>query len=149
MTASDVLARYSRFAIDTNVVIYLIEGHPAFRQLAVTVMEHIVSRGLRAVISEIGVAECLYGVGKPGRARHKQDYLTFFFDRGVVEIQPLTSKIIMSAATNGAILGLTLMDALHFEAARESGCNCFVTNDKGFQSFQGLDTIQLSSLSHG
>jgi predicted nucleic acid-binding protein len=50
------------------------------------------------------------------------------------------------AARIGARKGLKLVDAIHFSAALEPGCDVFVTNDSRIRSSDGLEVVLLENL---
>ncbi|MHB1422449.1 MAG: type II toxin-antitoxin system VapC family toxin [Gemmataceae bacterium] len=131
------------FYLDTCIVIYAVEGQPAFQQRAQRHIATLEAAGHRFLISELTRAECLV---KPLGAVGGDlllEYATFFLGPSLTTV-PLTAAVHDRAAlTRGRyrygtskIYGLA--DPLHLAVAIESRCEHFLTNDLRLSSFPDL-----------
>jgi predicted nucleic acid-binding protein len=74
------------------------------------------------------------------------DYEQFFQRRGI-QLLPATRNIFLEAARlRAGSPALRTPDALHAATAQMTGCNLFVTNDKGFRQLPDLPLALLDSL---
>ena len=131
------------FYLDTCIIIYAVEGQPAFRQRAQAHIAALESAGHRFLISELTHTECLV---KPLGAMDGAlllEYATFFLGPNLISI-PLTAAVHERAAlirgryrytTNKSY---SLADALHLASAVESRCERFLTNDLRLSAFPDL-----------
>ena len=119
--------------VDTNIFIYFIEATPGMFERVVALLNHANRVGARLVTCELTVAECLYKPHRDGDAELIAGYEKLFASGGV-EITPLDGGLARRAARHGGELGLKLIDAIHYIAALEAGCDVFVTGDARFRS---------------
>jgi predicted nucleic acid-binding protein len=143
---SDAYQRASRLYVDSNVLIYFVERADTRQAKIADAIAWAVQAGVAIVVSEIGVAECLYGAYKLQSAALEARYLEIFDEIALFEIAPVDGERLKAAAKLGAQKGLKLVDALHFLAAVENQCNVFVTNDLRFRSSHGVEVVQVATL---
>lgn len=132
--------------LDTNIVIYLLEGSDDPLGRLTRLLQAPDHAGSRLMVSQIAVAECLYGANKRGDAELVRLYGDLFFGRSLIDVAPLTMDILLKAASIGPALNLKLVDALHFNSALAAGADAFITNDARFKTAYGLNVVPFSSL---
>jgi predicted nucleic acid-binding protein len=136
-----------RICLDTNILIYLFERDTGQTTALRRFLDRLMAGGGITMISEIGVAECLYGANKRADTVMARQYAEIFFRQSLIDVVPLTSEILLQAARIGPEAGLKLIDSLHFCSALAARCDAFITNDARFQTGYGLRVLQFSTLS--
>ena len=140
------LAQSRQIYVDANLIIYFFEREDDLRGKVAHLFNQAVLSGTPIVISEIGVAECLYGAFRLQSEALEKKYQEFFYDLALIRLEPVDGEKLVTAAALGASKGLKLVDAVHFAAAVEAGCDVFVTNDHRFNSSHGVTVLQLSEV---
>jgi predicted nucleic acid-binding protein len=123
--------------LDTNIVIYVVEGHPVFGPRARVRLASAQAAGDVLMISDLTRMECLVGPLRSGNAALEAQFRTFFAAAGV-QVVPITAAVCDRAAHLRATTSFKPMDALHLAAAVEHGASVFLTNDTRLSSFTGL-----------
>lgn len=142
-------APFRHVALDSNILIYLVERSPEHAASLGRMLDRMIADGAELTISEIGVAECLYGAFKRADAAMEQRYRLVLFDKAFIRMLPLDFEVLIEAAHHGAKAGLKLIDAIHLRAAVRAGCDAFVTNDRALGPMDGLAIVQLASFAEG
>jgi predicted nucleic acid-binding protein len=133
--------------VDSNVIIYYIEGDEQHQKMADAFFEYVEANGIILMTSEITVGECLYGAYKRERADSIEKFNAIFEEVGIFHFVPVEMDIIKQAAKSGGWKKrLRMIDALHFASAIEAGCDALVTNDHDIHSTAHMKVIQLSAL---
>jgi predicted nucleic acid-binding protein len=132
----------ARIYVDTNIWIYYIESHPTFREKIDEIFERADVSGATLVTGEIAIAECLVRPSRQGETAIIQLYEDFFEESGV-EFVKLDGALARRAALASGVLGLKLIDAIHYISARESGCTHILTRDGKFKSGPNLVVVGL------
>lgn len=127
--------------IDTNIIIYQIEGTRQAQQKASAAVAQ--SDDQRLVTSEITLGECLLGAQKRQSAELVVKYREILSDTAIFRLVPVDRGILEAAAKLGAQYRLKLVDAIHVATAVAAGCDAFITNDKGIRAGESLRIIQL------
>jgi predicted nucleic acid-binding protein len=143
---NELYRRASRLYLDANALIYFVERADMRQAKIAEAVAWAVDSGTPIVVSEVGVAECLYGAYKLGNAALEARYLEIFNDVALFEIAPVDGERLKAAARMGAQKGLKLVDALHFLAALESQCDVFITNDARFRYSHGIEVVHVEQL---
>lgn len=141
----DELTASSVVYIDTNIFIYFVEATPKFHSKALTIFEHVARLGATIKTSEITIAECLYQPAQASNTKLISIYEALFENSGEIEMIALNGELAKRAAMKGGLLGLKLVDAIHYISALEAGCNFFVTSDARFKSGPKLKVILVSA----
>jgi predicted nucleic acid-binding protein len=136
----------SSIYLDANALIYFMERSDDFQEKVGGVIAHAVENNIPLFVSEIGIAECLYGTYKNGREPLTSQYQELFYEIALFQIIPTDGQKLIAAAKIGADKGLKLVDATHFLSAMEAGCDLFLTNDTRFRSSHGVEVVTLSDL---
>jgi uncharacterized protein len=137
------------YYLDTSIVIYAVEGTPAFRQRAQNHLAALEAVGHRFLISELTRAECLVIPCQPGNGPLVLEYFRFFHGPNLRTVS-LTSAVHERAALirgqhhypapapTAAPRRYSLADAHHLAAAIEFGCDRFLTNDQRLAGFPDI-----------
>lgn len=139
------LRGHRQIALDSNVLIYLIETQGPLAEAAATVVDRIVEGHLTAVLSAIGLVEILTGPARAGNAVAFETTAEVLRDLPI-RVAPLSVQIAEDAAWIRGAAGVGLEDAVHLASARASGATAFVTNDRRLRSIPSLDVIYLDDL---
>jgi predicted nucleic acid-binding protein len=129
--------------VDSNVFIYFIEKVPGFFESSKAMFVALAQCEARVITSELSVAECLYLPSRDGHSRLVDVYDQFFAPRGNVKLVALTGSVARTASQTGGVLGLKLLDAIHYVSAMDVGCTHFLTGDKAFKSSEELRVVHL------
>jgi hypothetical protein len=139
------------YYLDTVIVIYAVEGNPAYQQRALTHLAALEQAGHRFAISELTWTECLVPVFAPGAGQRLSDFFRFFHGPNLRTLG-LTAAMHTRAAIRGGHTYPTtppaqprrygLADALHLATAIETGCDVFLTNDNRLAGFPDI-TIEV------
>ena len=143
MTHSRRLDNTARLYLDSNIVIYYIQGEAGWQRRADSLLADALARGIELIVNEIVVCECLYGAYRLGRPDVEAAYRSLFFESGLLTVVPVDFHLLDTAARLGAAQGLKLLDASHYCSAINFGCECLATNDTKFASSEELRVIQL------
>ena len=135
-----------RLYVDSNAIIHFVERRDVKQGKIGAMIASTVEGGELIIVSEIGVAECLYGAYKLKSAELEARYLELFSSSTVFDIVPVDGDRLKSAARLGARKGLKLVDAVHFAAAVERNCNVFLTDDERIKSSDGVAVVRVSAL---
>lgn len=146
MAMNEAIAAASRIYVDANCIIYFVERKDGLQTKIATLFSHAAETGKSLACSEIGIAECLHGAFKLRSGDLEAVYREIFHDIALFELCPLDGQRAMAAAKLGAEKSFRLVDALHFLAAIELGCEVLVTNDARIHSSHGLNVVHLRDL---
>jgi predicted nucleic acid-binding protein len=123
--------------LDTNTVIYVVEGNPAFAPKVALRLAAAQSAGGSFMISDLTRMECLVGPLKTNNTAVEASFQAFFA-RSDVQVAAITAAVCNRAAHIRAAHNFKPMDALQLAAAVEHGANVFLTADARLASFTGL-----------
>ena len=144
MSITQALSNYRRVFLDTAPIIYLVEAHPIFSPVCISIFETILSGKCHAVTSPITLAEC---ITQPIRlARHDlQAQYSHAITSGInTSFVPIGQAIAINAAQLRATYAISLSDALQIATALYAGCDGFVTNDIRLKRVQGISFLVIS-----
>jgi uncharacterized protein len=126
-----------RVFLDSNVVIYAVEGHPVFGAPAMARLAASQLAGDEFVVSDLTRLECLV---KPLRDQDTAVEAAYrsFFARKDVHVVAIASPVVDRAISILVNHPFKPIDALQIAAALESGAGTFVTNDLRLSGFTGI-----------
>ena len=130
--------------VDTNIIIYLVEGLSEYAKLLKEIRILLENNQLRLVTSELSMAECLVRPFKFDESEVVSIYLTFLEDSGCFELLPVRNDILIQAARIAAKSRVKLPDAIHLSTAAANDCQLFLTNDKGISTPRGIEKVLFS-----
>lgn len=122
------------YALDTNIVIYAVEGQPALRQRARDHIAALEAAGHRFAVSELTWTECLVFPFRTNDGPLLLDYHQFFLGPHLITF-PLTTAIHRRAALIRGACQYGLADSLHLAVAVEYRADRFLTNDHNLAGF--------------
>lgn len=138
-----------RVYLDTNIIIYAVEGYEAHAARIKHVLQGMTKGTLTAVTSDLSLAEVLV---KPERDRNQkleEVYRQFLLPTESFRNCAVSREILEAAAGIRANSALKLPDAIHFASAIDQDCDSFLTNDERFAGMTGIKVVLLSQLSMG
>ena len=138
------MTEHSKIFLDTNPIIYLIEGNKDFYDKVEGFF--IDNKGADYITSTATIAEYFPHPIREGR----QDYITAFntfIEKMDIEVSDIDRDIAYKAAEiRASYTHFKPMDALQLASAVVSGCDVFLTNDKQLKQFMGLQILLVSEL---
>jgi len=139
------LGRHRLVALDSNVLIYLIETQGPLADAAAHVIDSIADAPKQGSMAAIGLTEVLVGPARGGDARAFESMADALRDMPI-RIVALDTPVAEDAAWIRGALGIGLEDAVHLASARAAGATAFVTNDRRLRSIPQLEVIYLDHL---
>ena len=130
--------------VDTNIIIYLVEGLPEYATLLKEIRILLENNQLRLATSELSMGECLVHPFKFDDNEVVSTYLTFLENSGCFELLPVRNDILIRAASIAAKNNIKLPDAIHLSTAIANDCKLFLTNDKGISTPRGIEKVLFS-----
>lgn len=130
-------------AIDTAIVIYLMERNETYLPVVRPLFEAADRGGLELVTSAVTLLEVLvvpYRAGDADLAARYEALLTR--SRGLTLVD-LDRPLLRAAAQLRAVHGVRTPDALQLAAALTRRCGCFLTNDRRMPELPTLPVVQL------
>jgi predicted nucleic acid-binding protein len=131
----------SRYYLDTNVVIAIVEAPRPLSSAQLELVQKLDSGRLSAVTSELTLAEVLVKPMAIQNAIVVANYLRFLDGRRNLRVVPVSRNIIIEAARLRAASGIKLADALHLATATLTRCVGFITNDRRIRQTGGLAVL--------
>lgn len=123
-----------RVYMDTNIVIYAIEGIAGYAAQVQPLLLAMKTAEVFVVTSELSLAETLVGPIKSNNLSIQQTYRSFLTTSPILEVVPVSRRILEEAAQLRATTKLQLPDAIHLATALQYQCDSFLTNDVAFKS---------------
>ena len=117
-----------------------------FEPLLIDLFKLIQEGQLRAVTSELTLAEVLVKPLADGKTEICTAYTAAVQDSASLEVMPVTREVLVEAAGIRAKAGVRLPDAIHIATAVLSGCRSFLTNDKSIMEIPNMKVIYLSDV---
>lgn len=139
------LRGHARIGIDSNVVIYALEGASPESELASVVFDLMAAGAFEGVLSILGLIEVLVAPARQEGDALAQRYADELGDLDGFTIAAIDRDVAIEAAHIRAS-GAGLADAIHLGTARASGASAFLTNDRGIRPPPGLEVILLADL---
>jgi predicted nucleic acid-binding protein len=140
-----LLSGHRRIAIDSNVIIYLLETDGPRAAAVATILDEVEAGRLDAVLSTVGLVEILTGPARLGEAA-AFEAMADEIRSLQLEVVPLHTAIAEDAAWIRGRGGLDLGDAIHLATARAAGATAFVTNDRDIRSTIAIEVFYVDDL---
>lgn len=141
----DLLTRHRRLALDSSVLIYLLEGDPARADAVATLLDDAAEAGSTCILATIGIAEVLAGPARAGDGAGFEMLAAAVRALGL-EHPVLDVRMAEDAAWISGAAGAGLPDAMHLASAIAAGATAFVTNDRAIRSRPNLEVVYLDDL---
>jgi predicted nucleic acid-binding protein len=142
------------YFLDTCIVIYAVEGQPAFQQRALAHIAALEAAGHHFLISELVRNECLVVPFGNNDGPLLLEYLRFFQGPNLRTVTLTAAMHERAAMIRGSYYypnpnpnanprRYSLPDAHHLAAAIESGCDRLLTNDDQLAGFADITVEEL------
>jgi predicted nucleic acid-binding protein len=136
-----------RVYFDANVFIYALEAYAPFVSVLSDLSERLDAGELRAVTSELTLAETLVRPIALKDERLVAAYENALRSSAFLEVVPVGREILRHAAEiRAGNSQIRLPDAVHAATARSRDCATFLTNDARLKTVAGIETALLSDL---
>jgi predicted nucleic acid-binding protein len=145
-TVARVITRHRHIAIDSNIVIYLLENDGPVVDRATEIIDAVEAGALAATLATVGLVEVLAGPARTDDSARFEEVADEIRAIRNLRLAPLASEIAIDAAWARGADRMRLADAIHLSTARAVGATAFVTNDRRIRSRPGLEVIYLSDL---
>lgn len=141
-----LLGKHRRVALDSNVLIYLLEGSGLLADAAAGLLDAIAAGEGEGVLATLALAEICSGPARAGDPVMVERYADELTSIENVRIVPLSADVAVDAAAIRGSSGLTTADAIHLACARAAGASAFVTNDRRLKSISQLEVVYLDDV---
>jgi predicted nucleic acid-binding protein len=132
--------------IDSNVLIYLLEGTGRSADAAAALLDGIAAARSAGVMATLALTEVCSGPAAAGEPDLLERYSDELQSLENVRLIPLTAEIAVDAASLRGRGSLNISDAIHLASAAFAGATAFVTNDRRIRPLPHLEVLYLSRL---
>jgi predicted nucleic acid-binding protein len=146
MTPEQLFGRHEVVALDSNVLIYLLEGSGPLADAAGSLIDGIEDGRASGILASIALTEVLSRPAALGDGPLFERYATELRAIPNLRVVALDAETAIDAAW-GRSGGRDLGDAVHLATARRAGATCFVTNDARIRGRAGVEIVRLSDIS--
>ena len=119
--------------VDTAPLIYLVEKHPLYFNKMMVVMQALVARKITAISTMLTLTEVLTHPLRQGNMALVKQYDAILQHSKSFQLMPLDASIARKAAELRAIYHLHTPDAIQIATCIQTGCDAFLTNDRGLK----------------
>lgn len=141
-----LLTRHRRVGIDSNVLIYLLEGSGALADTSGALLDAIASGEAEGVLATLGIAEICSGPARADDPAMVERYADELKSLENVRVVPLDERVAVDAAIIRGSTSLSIADAIHLASARHANATVFVTNDRRITSINRLEVAYLDEI---
>lgn len=132
-----------RVAIDTMLMIYVLEHHPEYMQVVAEIFEDAQS----VICSSFLLGELFAGLYKKGDQKAVDTILGYVEDAENLEIYPFDhSTSLVFAKLRAQHPNYSSPDCIHLATALQFEADVFITNDKRLKNLSGLKVLNLEEL---
>lgn len=141
-----LLRRHRKVALDSNVLIYLLEGSAELGDKCASLLDALAAGDGEGVMSTLAVAEICGRPARLGNLALVDRYADELASLENIALVPLSRNIAVEAAVIRGASALSMTDAIHLATAQEAGATAFVTNDQRIKSLKGLEVKYLAEI---
>jgi predicted nucleic acid-binding protein len=141
----ELLRQHRRIAIDSNVLIYLLEGSDRRAEISARLVDAIGRGEVEGILASLGLAEILVPLATADDAHAFEEAAATIRDLGF-RIVTLDAPTAEDAAWIRGRTGASMPDAVHLACARRAGGTVFVTNDRRMPQLPRLIIAVLEDL---
>jgi predicted nucleic acid-binding protein len=145
VTIAELFERHAVVALDSNVLIYLLEGEGPLADAAQAVVDGLDDGPSTGVLATIGLTEVLSGPAATGDGALFERLADELLSLPGMRLVPLDREIAVDAARDRSA-GRHLGDAVHVATARRAGATCIVTNDARLRGRSDVEVVLLSTV---
>lgn len=149
MTIAELCERHRRIAVDSNVLVYLLEAVEPWAQRARQLLNAIEAGRTAGILSVIGLAEVCAGPARRNDLALVERYAEALGSLPGLRIDSITAEVAVDAAVIRGARSISLPDAIHLATARAAGATAFVTNDHRIRGSAHLEVVYLDELAIG
>jgi predicted nucleic acid-binding protein len=131
--------------VDTQILIYSVEKHPAYWSLLRPLWLKSATGNIQIISSKLALLETLVAPLKNADSVLITAYETLLLSIEM-QLMPITRAILREAAQFCAQTNLRTPDTIHAATAIAHGCSIFLTNDNGFRRVSNLPLVVLSDI---
>lgn len=135
-----------RVYLDTNVLIYLVEAHPAFVNRLSVLFDAIDGNTVEAITSELSLAEVLVKPMAMGNKTVAGIYERLLSAESKIDVVPVDRQVLIDSARVRADLGCRAFDAIHVATALRNRCDALLTEDARMRVPASMRLFRLSEL---
>jgi predicted nucleic acid-binding protein len=142
----DFLKNHPVIGLDTPLFIYHFEDHPRYAPLTEIIfsaLERGTNRGITSYLTLMEILTKPKAEGSLGAARDYEYYLTTFPNLTIFE---MGLEVARKASELRASSHIKAPDAIQLATSILHGATAFLTNDKVFKPFRGIDILILAKL---
>jgi predicted nucleic acid-binding protein len=125
-----VISGHELLLLDTMVFSYHLSNHPRYAPLATVILEAVEAGDVMGLTTTVALAELLTVPAKGNNRQAMQEYELYLTRFPNLRMVPLDAALARETATVRAATGLRMPDAVQVAAARLSGADGIVTNDR-------------------
>jgi predicted nucleic acid-binding protein len=141
-----IFDRHARIAIDSNVLIYLLEGVGDLADRSAELLDGIADGRASGVMATVALAEICAGPAAAGQPDMVERYAGELTSLENVRLISLSAEIAVDAAVLRGQKQMSLADAIHLASATSAGATAFVTNDRRMKSTPRIEIAYLDDL---
>jgi predicted nucleic acid-binding protein len=145
MTPQQLFDRHRVVALDSNVLIYLLEGNGPLADAAEALIDGIEDGRAAGVLASIALTEILARPAALGDGPLFERYADELRAVPNLRIVALDAETAIDAAW-GRSGDRQMADAVHLATARRAGATCFITNDARIRGRVGVEVVRLSDI---
>jgi uncharacterized protein len=116
--------------LDSNIVIYALEESSDWPDAVRALLDAIDASQIRAVTSELTLAEVMTKPLQSSSPEHLSKYKQFLSPTGALWMPSVSRDVLTAVAALRATTGLKLFDAIHVATAQSTHCDYFLTQDE-------------------
>ena len=135
-----------RVYIDTNVLIYIVEGIEPFRSQLGLLVEALDAGGLQGVTSDLTIAEVMVKPFARKDQRYITEYSRLLSGASMLEMRSVDRTVLEHSAKLRAEIGGKLADGIHVATAELAGCSHLVSEDSGIKVPEGMALIKVREI---
>ena len=134
-----------RVYLDTNTIIYALEGIPAYANLKAGLLDHLDKGNVTVVTSELTLVETIVGTRNLGSRANEAVFRTFLTPSANFVLEPISMAVLETVIDLRSQFRFKIPDAIHLATGILAGCDAFVTNDSDW-SKAGVTVIDPSAV---
>lgn len=130
-------------AVDSMIVIYLLEKNPNFLLKAKKIFNRIKDGHENGIISVIGLIEIQTGAKKLKRFELAQKYKEIITNFPNLTLKNINENIVEISSDLRAKYNISTPDAIHIATAIDSNAKKFITNDERLKKVKEINILTL------
>jgi len=132
--------------LDTSIFIYHLEDHPRYAPATEIVFQSLEEGNNKGITSFLTLMEILVKPKSEGRLEVARDYEYYLTTFPNLTLFPFALEIVRKASDLRAGTRMKTPDAIQLATAIHHGATGFLTNDRIFEKFKGLEIALLDKV---